>query len=196
MNKRTLLILILVIAVAGVVLWRPLFIGDEDEVPDLTDQDTPDFIAEGLRTRIFETDGRLAHQLFADRMEHFSLSGLTRLTNPEYVSFLSEAPETAGNQWEITAENGYFYNDESLLLETNVLIRNLSGQGYIQRIETQQLDIDLQAQLLYTEAPVTILGARFEMRGNGLQIDLEAQQVKLVEHVQTIYYPRRNNESD
>lgn len=196
MNRRTLILLIILALVSGGVLWY----SSERESTQVTDYDDlqliPDFTAYGLATRVFEADGRLAHQIRATRMAHYSAIRLTELEEPIYTTFLSERSvnvQETGAEWQISAQFGRFYEDERLELTDDVAIVNRSGIGYIHEIITDNLAIDLQSGIMHTDAPVTLRGPQFYVHGIGMRIDLEAQQLEIIEHVETIYYPRNSS---
>ncbi len=189
MNRRTLFLISLLAIVAILVLWQPW--QQEQEVPAVTEleQQTPDFTAENLVTRIFESNGRLSHRIRAAHMAHYSQQNLTKLTLPVYITNIENQPEGATELWQVKASEGRFYNDEKLELITQVELTNLSNIGYIRNITTDYLAIDLNTQQMYTESPVTISGPQFLIRGIGLTVDIESQQLELIQHVETIFYP-------
>ncbi|WP_113907050.1 LPS export ABC transporter periplasmic protein LptC [Aliidiomarina celeris] len=190
MNLRTLLLSLALVIGAILLLWRP-FAPDQEQIstPELV-QRIPDFTAENLVTRIFESDGRLSHQIRAEEMSHFSDIQLTELVKPTYTSHLIGVPEQAGELWQIEAELGRFINEEKLELIEHVEVTNLSEIGYIRTIETEYLAIDLIHQRMLTDAEVLISGPQFFIRGIGMRVDLVSQQLELIEHVETIYHPR------
>jgi len=192
-NRRSIVIILLLALIAAIILWNAF---DDEETIEL-DQNSealiPDFTATGLETRVFESDGRLAQQIRADHMAHFSALNLTNLENPVYITYLDELavnPAETGSIWEVSANTGRYYEGERLELEDNVLVLNLSNTGYIDEIRTDFIYIDLQNRTMHTDSPVTIEGTQFIVNGNGMRVDLEAQQLELIHHVETIYYPR------
>ncbi len=189
MNKRTLLLIGLFALIAVLVLWQPW----QSKTPALeqsaTEQLIPDFTAENLVTRIFESNGRLSHRIRAAHMAHFSQQKITELLEPVYITHLESLSEGASELWQVQASTGRFYNDEKLELITKVEVTNLSNIGYIRNISTDYLAIDLNTQQMYTESAVTISGPQFLIRGIGLTVDIESQQMELIQHVETIYYP-------
>ncbi|MCH8501251.1 MAG: LPS export ABC transporter periplasmic protein LptC [Aliidiomarina sp.] len=193
MNKRSLVLLVLFACVSAGLLWYS-FDREEPIVIDSSDsQLIPDFTAFGLSTRVFESDGRLAHQIQAERMAHFSTIRLTELEQPVYTTFLSEHSvniQETGAVWEISARHGRFFEDERLELIDNVSIVNRSGIGYIEEIRTDYLEIDLQTGIMQTDQAVTLRGPQFNVEGVGMRVNLEAQQLEIINHVETIYYPR------
>ncbi|CUS47429.1 MAG: lipopolysaccharide export system permease component LptC [Idiomarinaceae bacterium HL-53] len=190
MNLRTILLIIAIALVATYLLWQPRSTDDDSLQPETVEQILPDFTAENLVSRLYETDGALAHRIRASRMSHFSQQGLTELIEPVYLSYLRDLPENAGNLWQISAQTGSFFEGETLELIDHVNVTNLSEIGYIDNITTEYLKIDLVKQEMVTDQPVLIEGPQFTIRGIGIRVDLESQQLELIEHVETIYYPR------
>ncbi|MCC5855830.1 MAG: LPS export ABC transporter periplasmic protein LptC [Idiomarina sp.] len=189
MNFRTWLIILLVGLTAVLLLWQPW-----DEQPDVisdigTEQQIPDFTAEGLVTRIYESDGMLTHQIRAEHMAYFGQLRLTELQAPVYISNLRDMPVGAGELWQVKARKGRFINEEKLELIDDVEITNLSEIGYIRNISTDYLAINIVTQEMYTDSAVLITGPQFIVRGIGLRVNLETQQLELIEHVRTTYYP-------
>lgn len=189
MNKRTLLLISLLALIALLVLWQPWQQEQETPVQIELEQQTPDFTAENLVTRIYEPNGRLSHRIRAAHMAHFSQQNLTELTLPVYITNIENQPEGTTELWQVKASEGRFYNDDKLELITKVELTNLSNIGYIRNINTDYLAIDLKTQQMYTESPVIISGPQFLIRGIGLTVDIESQQLELVQHVETIFYP-------
>lgn len=179
------------IAVALLLLfWRP-FSSTEVRQDGLDRSELqPDFVAEGLFTRIFNPEGELQHRIESTRMAHYSVIGLTELTRPIYITTIVDS-DGDSQVWQLRADKGSYYNDERLVLEDNVRITNEGGESFVQVMETEYLLIHLATQEITTDQPVLIYGPQFEIRGRGLRANLEAQQLELTEHVQTTYYPER-----
>lgn len=193
MNWRIGLILSTIVLVLVFLFWRP-FADDEDDEPVLdTEQLQPDFTAEGLFTRIFSAEGTLQHRIESSRMAHYSVIGLTELTQPTYRSTI-QLSDDRSEQWKVRADKGSYFDDDRLLLEDNVRITNEDGQSYIQAIETDSLTINTLTQEITTDAMVLIYGPLFEMRGQGMRANLESQQLELNQHVETLYYPQRGDQ--
>lgn len=172
------------------LFWRPFSGSPEDDLGLDPNELRPDFVAEGLFTRIFNPQGELQHRIESTRMAHFSIIGLTELADPVYITTIindSGQPEL----WQLRADKGSYYDDERLILEDNVRITNEDGQSFVQAMETEYLTINTLTQVITTDRPVLIYGPQFEIRGQGMRANLEAQQLELTEHVQTIYHPER-----
>ncbi|PTC01382.1 LPS export ABC transporter periplasmic protein LptC, partial [Thalassospira xiamenensis] len=178
MRRRVWLILILLFGAGAILFWRPFVDSDRTAVPATPATVKPDFTAEGLITKVFEPSGRLAHRINAEKMSHFSQLGLTELTNPVYVVY----PEDDTATWEVTADHGSFYDDQTLVLEQNVLIKSQGENDYIEEITTAYLVVNMVSETMTTEQPVTIRGIDFVVRGNGMVADLYAEKLELYRH--------------
>lgn len=191
MNWRIWTILAAIGVALVLLFWRP-FSGPAP-TSDLFDPSElqPDFVAEGLFTKLFNPAGELQHRIESRRMAHFSVIGLTELSEPKYITTLTDSDGQV-QVWQLVADSGRYHNDERLELLDNVRITNVQGNAFINAIETDYLMIHLDTQDITTDHPVLAHGPQFEVRGQGLRANLEAQQLELINHVQTTYYPQRD----
>lgn len=187
MSRRITVILILLFGAGLLLVWRP-FSGDTDGDGTAAKQlMRPDFTAYGLETRIFESDGLLAHKIQSQKMSHYNQIGLTELEQPIYTVF-SEQGEAL---WKVSAAQGTFYDDQTLVLERAVEIHALEPDTPIKEVLTEYLIIDLKKETMSTEHPVTMHGPRLLIRGDGMSADLNAERMELKRHVKTIFQPAK-----
>lgn len=185
MSRRVTVILILLFGAGLLLVWRP-FSGDANGSNAATTRAMqPDFTAFGLETRIFEGDGLLAHKIKSETMSHYNQIGLTELSHPVYTVFSKQGEEL----WEVSAAQGTFYDDQTLILERDVEILALDPDTHIKQVLTEYLIVDLKNESMSTEHPVSILGPRLLIRGNGMTADLKAERMELKRHVKTIFQP-------
>ena len=189
MNWRIGVILTAITVALVLLLWRPF----SSEEPDTDHFDPtqlqPDFVAEGLFTKLFNPAGEIQHRIESRRMAHYSVIGLTELAEPLYITTaINNDGQT--QVWQLVADEGRYHNDERLELIDNVRITNIDGSAFLHAVETDYLHIHLDTQDITSDYPVRAYGPQFEVRGQGLRANLEAQQVELINHVQTIYYPQ------
>ncbi|RUO30599.1 LPS export ABC transporter periplasmic protein LptC [Aliidiomarina sedimenti] len=193
MNWRVSFILVSIAIALLFLFWRP-FSEPEETLPQLDPAELqPDFVAEGLFTRIFNPDGELQHRIESTRMAHFSVIGLTELSNPVYITTI-QRDDGVTELWQLRADRGNYYDDERLILEDNVRITNEDETSFIRAIETEYLTINTSTQVISTDHPVRIYGPQFEVQGQGMRTNLESQQLELTEHVQTVYFPERRSQ--
>ncbi|WP_417683144.1 LPS export ABC transporter periplasmic protein LptC [Pseudidiomarina aquimaris] len=183
MNRQLSWILAILFILGALLIWRP-FDSPEGESDDAQFREVPpDFIAEGLRTRVYNAEGELIHRINATKMTHYSPIGLTELMAPQYQVRMAQNQ----SEWQVVAEQGSFYDDKTLVLERDIVITHMTNSDYLERVETSYLTIDTLAETMVTDEPVTIYGRNFLVRGNGMIADLNAETLELNEHVQTTY---------
>lgn len=185
MSRRVTVILILLFGAGLLLVWRPFTNSTDNSNAAATRMMKPDFTAYGLETRIFESDGVLAHKIQSKKMSHYNQIGLTELEQPVYTVF-SEQGEAL---WEVSATQGTFYDDQTLILERDVEILALEPDTPIKQVLTEYLIVDLKNESMSTEHPVSIHGPRLLIRGNGMNADLKAERMELKRHVKTIFQP-------
>ncbi|WP_300320157.1 LPS export ABC transporter periplasmic protein LptC [Idiomarina sp.] len=186
MNWRIVGIIVLLFGVGLLLVLRPFSDDGEEGAATATKLMQPDFTAYGLETKIFESDGALAHQIRSEEMAHYNQIGLTELKQPKYSVFSQDGTET----WQVSAEQGTFYDDKTLILERSVEILALQESSPIQRIMTEYLVIDLANESMSTEYPVLMRGPQVVVRGDGLSADMSAEIMELKRHVKTVFQPK------
>ena len=186
MSRRIWLILLLLFGAGIILVWRPFIDTNNQDSQQRSQIMKPDFTAQGLETRLFESEGSLAHQLNAEAMAHYLQIGLTELTQPTYTVYTNDDLAT----WQISAAQGTFYDDQTLILERGVEIKSLQPDTAIERVMTDYLVIDMVAETMRTDYPVTLFGPQLTIRGDGLKADLYAEKMELNRHVKTVFEPR------
>ena len=184
MSRRVLFILFLLFSFGALLFWRPFVDDREQGTQQRPASLKPDFTARGLVTRLYQPDGKLAHRIDADAMKHYSPIGLTELERPVYIVYAKDGQAT----WRVSADIGTYYDDKTLILERNVNIVDMDDSSVLDNIVTSYLVVDMVAESMTTDHPVTITGKRFQARGEGMVADLYAEQVELKRHAETIYY--------
>jgi|TARA_R100001369_G_scaffold56858_2_gene83730 lipopolysaccharide export system protein LptC len=184
-SRRVTVILILLFGAGLLLVWRPFSDDADGNNAATTRTMQPDFTAFGLETRIFESDGLLAHKIKSEKMSHYNQIGLTELKRPVYTVFSEQGEEL----WEVSAAQGTFYDDQTLILEHDVEILALEPDTHIEQVLTEYLIVDLKNESMSTEHPVSIHGPRLLIRGNGMTADLKAERMELKRHVKTIFQP-------
>jgi len=185
-NRNLVLIIGGIFVIAALLFWRPFAVSDDQQEQQGYREIKPDFTAQGLIVRVYDSNGGLDHRIAADEMTHYSPIGLTELTAPTYITQI----DGQGALWQVQAEQGSFYADKSLVLERNIEMISLSSAEFIKRIETSYLTIDTLQETVETEQPVVIIGRDFTVKGEGMRADMRAQTLEMTRHVETIYTGR------
>lgn len=187
MNR--LFISIALIFGAAFALYLPTWLADDEQVV-VSDKDAallPNYEAKNLRSKLYDENGNLTHQVSAEKMEHYDMLGFVNFTQPEYTIYLQKD----GSRWQLNADEGTFYDDNRIELVSGVQIRNLQPEDYIQTISTNFIEIDLLTKTIASNEPLVISGANVIINGIGFEANLETQKYELKNHVQTEYLPSR-----
>ncbi len=180
LSRWTLVIFIISALTYGIIEWRT---SDQESPHAIDGQVTPDFIAEVLKTSIYDKNGKLSHEIEASRMEHYAQLELTHFEWPHYTLY----PKNNSAPWQVEAKEATLYKNNRVILRNNVLITATEEHSLIQRIQCKYLELDLNTEIISSNQDIVIYGKDFTMYGAGLIIDLNTTQMTLTKHVQTIY---------
>lgn len=154
----------------------------EEASTDIT-QLNPDFVAKALNTQMYNEKGDLAHNIQADKMEHYTSLEITHFENPKYTLY----PKDKNSPWHISAQTGTLDHSQRVRLENRVLLVATDQDSLIQEVHGKYFELDLNSNIISSDQTIMILGKGFTMYGSGLIVDLNTTQMTLTEHVQTIY---------
>ncbi len=144
---------------------------------------TPDFIAESLKSTLYDEKGKLSHIIEADRMEHYTDLALSNFESPNYTLY----PKDGSSEWHINAKEATLYKDNKVILKNNVVISTQEENSLVHEIQGKTLELDINTNIITSEQHIYILGRNFKMSGSGLIVDLNTTQMTLKNHEQTIY---------
>lgn len=186
MNRLTISIGALFIMV--LIIYVPGWVNTSTETTVRNEGDIyqPNYQARNMRSTLYNQDGKINHQVFAIKMEHFQLLGFTQFSQPQYTIYVSNQK----TPWHVAAKEGTLYENNRIQLETDVEIRSMDETGFVQTIKTQFLEVNLMEKTMMSDQPVEINGRDFVVNSNGFTADLNSQTYELKEHVQTLYAPR------
>ncbi len=187
LGTSRLKISIVILFVLALLLYIPTWMEDtpaENKVEKI-DALRPAYRAKNLTTTLYNQDGKLNHRVFATNMEHYDQLGFVLFTQPEYTVYTDDnsAP------WQVTAEEGTLYSNDTIQLDSNVEIVNQSRDDFVETIQTEFIEINLDSKQMTSDQPVTIRGLQYVINSNGFNADLQTQQYELIDHVQTVYSP-------
>ncbi|XOV80643.1 MAG: LPS export ABC transporter periplasmic protein LptC [Aestuariibacter sp.] len=183
MNRTTLSILLLFVLI--LILNAPFF----EEKPQSNTDDSrpeawsPNYQARNMQSTLYNKQGDVNHEVFATSMEHYDILGFTLFENPEYTIFT----ERSEQPWKVNALEGTLYEDNRIELEQKVIIESLSEGDFVQRIETDFIEIDLNTKTMHSDQLTTISGVDFVITSNGFNANLLTRKFELINHVQTVY---------
>lgn len=182
MSPARVLLLVFFMAIMA-WLWSPLLF-QQDEKAD-NNQDTlaqPDYIATDLKQTIYSDDGKLTHSVNALKVEMFQELGFSHFQSPIFTLY------NQSQNWQLTANEATLYDNNTLILEGDVVATNMDKSSMISHINASRIRLDITTKLMRSEQPVIISGPKLTMTGQGLIADMNADTIELNNHTRTVYY--------
>ncbi|MCC2617848.1 LPS export ABC transporter periplasmic protein LptC [Aestuariibacter halophilus] len=185
MNRLTVSIIILFLLVLGIYLQSWVSQKAPTAVQQTEEAWQPNYQARSMRSTLYDEQGKVSHEVFAQKMEHYQLLGFTLFQLPQYTIYV----ERQDQPWHVVAKEGTLYDDNRIQLETDVEIHSQTDDGFVRRIKTNFIEINLLDKTLYSDQPVEIIGRDFVINANGFSGNLATQTYEFIDHVQTRYAP-------
>lgn len=185
MIRLSLLVFMLSVTIYGINEW---YFATPEPTTNATSGFTPDFVAEALKSDIYNKDGKLSYEIDAQRMEHYADLAFTLFEFPNYTLY----PDNNAAPWKVSALEATFFDDNKVILENRVLLLSTDKNSLIQEIHCKYLELDLNTNIITSDQTIVIQGKGFTTHGAGLIIDLNTTQMTLTEHVQTTYKKSNN----
>ena len=182
MNSARLILCVLFVA-CMVWLWFPYFNQPTTTIQNREDIIAkPDYTAVALKQTAFDEQGKISHKVTADKMELYQQLGFTYFEKPIFTLYNQE------QTWQINANEATLYENDQLILEGDVVAKNLTNNAMIDHINADNIQVDIELQTMSSEQPVELIGPNLKITGRGLHADLKAEVIELINHTRTIYY--------
>lgn len=182
MNAARIILSVLFIS-CMVWLWYPYF--TKVNLPQQTEADIiakPDYTAIELKQTAYDENGKISHKVTAARMELYQELGFTFFDKPIFTLYNNK------QTWRINANEATLYEGRQLILEGNVVASNLTDNAMIDKINADNIQVDIKLLTMQSEQPVIVTGPNLKITGKGLEADLKTEVIKLINHTRTIYY--------
>lgn len=175
--------LTILFTIAMVWLWLPYFFETKEQAP-VVEQITsiPDYIATDLKQTNFNDAGSVSHKVMAKKMSMYQDLGFTHFEKPQFTIFSEQGV------WQLTADEATLYNNEKLILEQNVVAKSLTTDVMLDTIEAASIEYLISTKVMTSESEVKMTGPGLEIKGQGLNANLEQQVIQLINHTKTTYY--------
>ncbi|HAS64419.1 MAG TPA: LPS export ABC transporter periplasmic protein LptC [Vibrio sp.] len=174
------LVLIVIIAASGYYLMRDQTTYDIQVEPNV---ELPIFTGQGLTNTSYNERGLRSYVITSERLDNYASNGETVFNKP----VLKVYQQGDIQEWEITAERGVLTKDHILVLENNVLGKNLLPDSGFDTLSTDTFSIQLDNRDFWAENQVTLVGPKFETVGQAMKGNLAENTATLYKHVQGRY---------
>ena len=180
MRKLLTLVVLALTATALYIWFEPAELAD----PLQTDRELlPDYVAQNVTRRLYNTEGFLADTVSAERLEHFAQLGFTQFEQPVYTLYNTQQQAN----WRASSRYAVWFPQDKIILEQQVQIISQQHNELIQSIETEHLEMLFPSNTLINNHPVRIQGQGFYILGSGINADLKSRTFQLLQHDKTVY---------
>ncbi|MFP9471234.1 LPS export ABC transporter periplasmic protein LptC [Pectobacterium brasiliense] len=160
-------------------------IADDDTVaaPGANDPAVPVYTSEKTNTQVYSPAGKLSYRLISEKAEYFNDEQLSWFTKPVATLFNEQGTAT----WSVRADRAKLTKDKMLYLYGNVEVNSLTKDAQLQRITTNNAQVNMVTQDVSSDDEVTLYGASFTSSGMKMRGNLRNKTAELIEKVKTSY---------
>ncbi|MGK9173125.1 LPS export ABC transporter periplasmic protein LptC [Yokenella regensburgei] len=174
---------IILLALIVLVLIGVNLADRESLAPVSTNSSDPTYKSEHTDTVVYSPEGALNYRLIAEHVEYFSAEAITWFTQPVLTTF--DKDKIPG--WSIKADKAKLTNDRMLYLYGHVEVNALTPDAQLQKITTDNAQINLVTQDVTSDDQVTLYGTTFNSTGLKMRGNLRSKTAELIEKVRSSY---------
>lgn len=152
-----------------------------------------DYYLKGVSTQHYGPNGQLQYELNAELAKHYRSSDAVKLDQPRIRYRLKDGDQQP-NYWDITALEGWFYNEKPprlarLALQNDVQIRRNQDHEAPIVTRTEEMWFLPHSGELRSQSPVTIQQGSHQITAKQLSINTKNDVITLRGGVKGAYYP-------
>lgn len=186
MNFRLNIILLFIVVVLGGWFISQQLNNTSELTHLIKKEGMPEYTGGKLTSTIYDLNGKPQYFAQAEEIKRYEETERTEFFKP-LLNLFDE--KTALKQWKITADQAEVTKEKMLHLQGNVKIQSLDPSSRLQKIETEQLSIDLTTHDIKSSMQVRSTGMGFITTGSGLTGNLKQQTATLLQNVKTSIEP-------
>jgi|GEM_PF-1094257 Uncharacterized protein conserved in bacteria len=185
-SRQTLLMFFLFLA--SLLAWQWSSQRDNQNT-QLQKQDLslPSFTATKLHNQRYSADGKLTDIFTADQAFYYQQDKMTKTTHPVLQTFDPDGQKA----WNISANSGQLFSNDRLILHDNVLIKNHNPAIDVDRMQTSDLEMDINKHQITSDKPITIDSLDYHVQGVGLHADLNNKRYQILDQGHATYFKPR-----
>ena len=182
--SRTRRWITLLLAIIAVVLIGWNLTNQESSSPAVVaDDQSPTYTTASTHTVVYNPEGGLAYTLDSAKVAYFDTARVSWFDNPVMTTF---DPQKAP-AWSVKADKAKLTQNRMLYLYGHVEVRALSPNAKIERMTTDNAQVNLVTQDVTSDDQVTLYGQDFHSTGMKMRGNLRAKTAELIEKVKTYY---------
>ncbi|HEJ9056105.1 TPA: LPS export ABC transporter periplasmic protein LptC [Serratia fonticola] len=183
MSKTKLWITILLTVIAlALIGWNMADFSDDDNSVPINNQD-PTYQSQHTVTVVYNPAGQLSYKLVAEEVKYYTADELSWFTQPVMTLFDEHAVAT----WSIRADRAKLTKNRMLYLYGHVEVNSLTTTSQLEKIKTDNAQINLVTQDVSSDDEVTLFGTNFTSNGMKMRGNLRNKTAELIDKVKTNY---------
>mgnify|MGYP000061658200 FL=1 len=179
--KRWITLLLAVIALA-LIGWNMADFNN-DSVPGPVNSQDPTYQSQHTVTIVYNPTGKLSYKLVAEDVKYYEADELSWFTQPVMTLFDENAVAT----WSVRADRAQLTKDRMLYLYGHVEVNSLTTTSQLEKIKTDNAQVNLVTQDVASDDEVTLYGTNFTSNGMKMRGNLRAKTAELIDKVKTNY---------
>ncbi len=172
----------LTLALIAIILVGWNLAGDDAPQPISSNQD-PTYTSANTSTVAYNPLGSLSYKLVSDKVTAFEVEQLSWFDNPVMTTYDENKVAT----WSVRADKAKLTKDRQLFLYGHVEVNSLTQDSQLERIKTDNAQVNLVTQDVTSEDQVTLYGRSFNSTGMKMRGNLRTKTAELLEKVKTSY---------
>ncbi|MEZ3500150.1 LPS export ABC transporter periplasmic protein LptC [Pantoea sp. KPR_PJ] len=183
MSKSRRWITLILALIALVLIGWNLTSQDENGVPVATNDQEPTYTSANSNTVVYNPTGALAYKLVSDKVTYFAADEVSWFDKPVMTTYDENKVPT----WSVRADKAKLTKDRMLYLYGHVEVNTLTQDSQLQRIQTDNAQVNLISQDVTSDDQVTLFGRGFNSTGMKMRGNLRTKNAELIEKVKTYY---------
>lgn len=143
----------------------------------------PAYTSAHSETMVYTPGGALSYKLVAEKATYFSGDNVSWFEHPVMTTY----DKNKNPGWQVRSSKAKLTNDRMLYLYGDVEVTALTKDTRLQRLKTDNAQVNLVTQDITSEEQATLYGNGFNASGMKLRGNLRTKNAELIEKVKTYY---------
>jgi len=184
MSKTKLWITIILAIIVLVLIGWTMSDSSNQTTPVASNDQEPTYQSQHTVTVVYSPEGKLNYKLVSDEVKYYTTAQLSWFDNPVMTMYDENAVPT----WTVRSDRAKLTNDKMLYLYGHVQVDSLTPTtSQLQRIKTDNAQVNLTTQDVSSDDEVTLYGTDFTSNGMKMRGNLRNKTAELIEKVNTSY---------
>lgn len=177
----------IILGIIAAILLAWFYTLHQKQPPKLVqDLNSPEYIGKMMQTTVYSPDGSIQYVASATEVKYYAGSDQTIFEKPLVYIYEMENGQTT-KSWVLQANRAILDDKNYLFLNGDVHIQNLTPDAKLEKIETEQAEVNLTTQKITSDTMASIIGQNFVTSGRKLIGNLRTKTAILKEQVKTSY---------